>query len=598
MNIQNALRERILLMDGAMGTYFESLHYDQPGADCPEKAAMFHPEWITDIHEKYIRAGADIIRTNTFALNHSVTADRDELEECLVQNIQCAKKAVATEQSREVYIAASVGPMKYTDEEEEKEACREYKFMIDTFYKNGIDIFVLETFSDVDMAENMAAYIKENYPEAFVITQFVFNKMGYTKYGFNMQRLVNSLVENKNIDVFGFNCGIGAAHMSELFDKISFSGECRVSVLPNAGYQQELVGRDMYFHNPGYYARYMEKLVHQGVDIIGGCCGTTPEYTRELKKILEKNPVQRPKRIEALEQQKNASGERNPFMEKLNRGEKVFVVELDSPFQKSADKFIEGAFRLKENCVDMVTISDSPMAKARADAFEMAVYVQNKTGLTIMPHISCRDRNVIAMHSAFLGAHINDIRNLLVITGDPVAREDRNVITPVFDFNSVKLMQYIQNMNREVFEGEPFYYGGALNYAGANIEMIVKKMQRKMDAGCSYFLTQPVYSDENIERVRQLKEMTGAKIICGIMPLVSLKNARFMKNEMPGIHVPDKIVERYTADMKREEAERTAVEISVEIGKKMADFADGYYIMTPFHRVQLVNRIINGLRLR
>jgi homocysteine S-methyltransferase len=236
------------------------------------------------------------------------------------------------------------------------------------------------------------------------------------------------------------------------------------------------------------------------------------------------------------------------------------------------------------------------MAKARADAFTMAIYAQNKTGLSVMPHISCRDRNLIGMHAAFLGAHINDIRNLLIITGDPVAREDQGAVTPVFDFSSIKLMEYVKNMNKEVFAKDPFYYGGALNYATGKLETIAERMKKKMAAGCSYFLTQPIYSEEDMSRVHELKKMTNAKILCGIMPLVSLKNARFMQNEMPGIHVPEEIVARYTAEMSREEAEQTAVSVSVEIGGKMKDFADGYYIMTPFYRVAMVNKIIAGLR--
>lgn len=594
MNIRDALNQKILLTDGAMGTWFESL-YCKENREYPETAVMEHPEWITAIHRQYINAGADIIRTNTFALNHKLIADKNALKQAIVQNILCAKRAVS-ESEKEVYIAASIGPMKCRNEEEEYEAGQEYRFIIDIFCENGIDIFVLETFFDADMAKRTAEYIKEKNPAAFVIAQFAFYKTGYTRYGFPMQRLADTLSADKNIDVFGFNCGIGAAHMSELFSKISFSGECLVSVLPNAGYQQELTGRDMYFRGYGYYAKYMERLIEQGVNIIGGCCGTSPEYIKELRKLLEKNPAPRAKRITSVKEEKQPFLEENLFMQKLNRGEKVFVVELDSPFQKNADKFIEGAFRLKENQVDMVTISDSPMGKPRADSFEMAVYVQNKTGLTVMPHITCRDRNVIALHSVFLGAHINEIRNLLILTGDPVAREDRDMITAVFDFYSVKLMEYVRHMNEEIFEGEPFYYGGALNYAGGNPNRIAEKMRKKIEAGCSYFLTQPIYSKEDIERVRQLKEMAGAKIVCGIMPLVSLKNALFMKNEMPGIHVPEEIVARYRADMKREEAEKAALEISVEIGKNMADFADGYYIMTPFQRVSLVNRIINELR--
>lgn len=594
MNIRESLKQKILLTDGAMGTWFESL-YCREGRKYPETAAMEHPEWITDIHRQYINAGADIIRTNTFALNHRLIADKDKLKQAMIQNILCAKKATA-ESKQEVYIAASIGPMKYRNEEEEYRAEEEYKFIADVFFENGIDIFMLETFFDVDMAKRIAEYIKKKNSNAFIITQFAFYKTGYTRYGFPMQRLVDVLATDKNIDVFGFNCGIGAAHMSKLFGKVSFLEECVVSVLPNAGYQQELAGRDMYFRSCSYYAKYMERMIEQGVNMIGGCCGTSPEYIKELRKLLKKNPKPRSKKISSIKNQKKPDIEENAFMQKLERGERVFVVELDSPVQKNADKFIEGAFRLKENQVDMVTVSDSPMGKPRADSFEMAIYVQNKTGLMVMPHITCRDKNVIALHSAFLGAHINEIRNLLVITGDPVAREDRDTITSVFDFYSVKLMQYIKNMNKEIFKDEAFYYGGALNYSGGNLEIIAKKMRMKIEAGCSYFLTQPIYSTEDIERVRKLKEMTGAKIICGILPLVSLKNALFMKNEMPGISVPEEVIARYHMDMKREEAEKTAIEISVEIGKSMKDFANGYYIITPFQRVSLVNRIIHELR--
>lgn len=590
MNIKDTLKDHVLLMDGAMGTYFDRLHPYSEYVEAVELAVIEHPDWIEEIHRKYIEAGADVIRTNTFALNHMLTED---VEKYIHASVQAAKKAV---EGKSVFIAVSIGPIRCIDEQEETDVMKEYQHMIDVFLGEGMDIFVFETFSDITMAKKVAAYVKKQKPEAFVITQFLFNKMGYTKYGYNSNRLVNMLSEDEHIDCFGFNCGIGAAHMSELFEGLKYERDCLCIAMPNAGYQQELSGRSLYHGNPKYYAKHMKNVLENGVNIIGGCCGTTPDYIKELRELINKNSVPAKKKIVTNTEENHYEYEENKFIEKLNRGEKVFVVELDAPFGKNADKFVEGAFLLKENHVDMVTISDSPMAKARAEAFQMAIYVEHKTGLTIMPHITCRDRNMIGLHSAFLGGHLNGIRNLLIITGDPVAREDKNVITGVFDFNSIKLMDYVRNMNKEVFGNEPFYYGGALNYAGANIDAIVLKMKKKMDAGCEYFLTQPIFSKENMDRVRELKERTGAKILCGIMPLVSLKNAKFMQNEMPGIQVPEEIVSRYKSDMTREEAEQTAVSISVEIGKGMQDFADGYYIMTPFNRVTLVNRIIKELR--
>ena len=315
-----------------------------------------------------------------------------------------------------------------------------------------------------------------------------------------------------------------------------------------------------------------------------------------LADVIQEYKVVQSKKIEIRQQDSYEDTKPNAFIEKLNQGQRVYVVEIDSPFNGKADKFLEAGYQLKENQVDLVTISDSPMARPRAEAFEMGIYLANQTGLKVMPHVCCRDRNVIALRSAMLGGYINGIRDMLIITGDPVARDDRGTVSAVFDFNSIKLMDYVTNMNAEVFHNEPFYFGGALNYAGVNIDAIVTRMRKKMEAGCSYFLTQPVYSDEDISRVQELKEKTGAKIILGIMPLVSYKNAVFMKNEMPGISVPDTILKRYSPDMSREAAEQVAEEICVEIGKKAMNYADGFYLMTPFNRVGLVNRIINQLR--
>lgn len=191
---------------------------------------------------------------------------------------------------------------------------------------------------------------------------------------------------------------------------------------------------------------------------------------------------------------------------------------------------------------------------------------------------------------------MNGIRDFLVITGDPVGSNDRGKITGVFDVNSIRFMEYLKHMNEEVLQEEPVYYGGALNYAGVNPAAIAGRMKKKMEAGCEYFLTQPIFTEEDIDRIRELKEMTGARILCGIMPLVSYRNAMFMKNEMPGIHVSDEIVSRYQPDMSKQDAEEVAVKISLKVAEQLLEVADGFYLMTPFHRVALVNRIIDGIR--
>lgn len=594
--LRKDLKDRVILMDGAMGTYYNRMH---PEGGEAERANITHPDWIKDIHKQYILAGAKLIRTNTFAVNHMLF-EKEEIEAYLIAAVENAKNAVM-ETDDSIWIAGSVGPVRCENEQEEESAFEEYRYICDVLAGQGIRIFILETFADTTMVIRIAEYIKKLaedvlQEEVFVMAQFSVNRMGYTKYGYSMQRLVHELEDQEVLSGFGFNCGIGAAHMNKLLTGITFSSDCTLSVLPNAGYEHILRGRQLFVDNPSYYASIMEQILSKGVNLVGGCCGTTPDYIKALSEMLggKKSPAD--KKIITEEGTTAYAGPPHPFIEKLNRGERVYAVEIDSPFDQRADKFLEAACRLQENDVDMITISDSPMARPRAESFEMGIYVANKTGGHVMPHICCRDRNLIALRSAILGGYINGIRDMLIITGDPVARDDRNIISGVFDMNSIKLMEYVRNMNQEIFMEDPIYYGGALNYAGINVEAIVDRMKKKMAAGCSYFLTQPVYSDSDIDRVRELQKRTGARILLGIMPLVSYKNALFMKNELPGIDVPDEIVNCYHPDMDRSQAEETAVRLSVEIGCKALDFADGFYFMTPFNRVSLVNEIINRLR--
>ncbi|MCM1157797.1 MAG: bifunctional homocysteine S-methyltransferase/methylenetetrahydrofolate reductase [Bacteroidales bacterium] len=589
--LKEKIARQIILMDGAMGTYFNRLH---PNAGEAEYANISHPDWIREIHEKYIAAGAELIRTNTFAVNHMLF-EQGEIQENLIAAVQNAKEAAADR----VFVAGSVGPIRISDEREEKQVMEEYRFICDTLLAGGIRIFILETFADKELAVGIAKYLRSRVKEKdglFILAQFSVNRMGYTQYGNPMQRLVEELENEQLIDGFGFNCGIGVTHMNKLLEELTFTKDSIVGVLPNAGYEHMLRGRQLYADHPSYYASVMKQITEKGINLIGGCCGTTPEHTQAIASMLGKSRTPKGKKLVSPVDKAVSSKKPNAFMEKLNRGERVYVVEIDSPFDGDGDKFLSAAYQLKENHIDLVTISDSPMARPRAEAFEMGIYIAGKTGVRVMPHVSCRDRNLIALRSAILGGHINGIRDMLIITGDPVARDDRSLVTGVFDVNSVKLMEYVKKMNLEIFREEPFFYGGALNYAGVNIDAIADRMKKKMAAGCSYFLTQPVYSDADMERVRELKRRTGAKIILGIMPLVSLKNAMFMKNELPGIDVPDEIICRYKAEMSRQEAEDTAEEISVEIGRKAMDFADGFYLMTPFNRVALINRIVNGLR--
>lgn len=587
-------KDTIVLLDGAMGTYYTQKYPSEIEA---EEANLLHPEQIIAIHKEYIEAGAQWIRTNTFAVNHHLFPEWITCEAVLHGAVANARTAIA-ESGKEVQIVASIGPIRQTAEESEAEILAEYEKIITVFVEEGIKIFLFETCSEWKWLPKLAQLCKQKCADSLVITQFSLNPMGYTQHGYSIDELISQASQEETIDVLGFNCGVGALHMKQLLEKQTFPENCILSVLPNAGYQQELRGRLRFSNEPGYYAAQMQEMIALGANIIGGCCGTTPKHIQALHAILEKNHTVQPKKLKKSAEEKHEKmTETTPFIEKLTAGkEKVFVVELDAPFDDQIEKFRKGIFALKENGVDMITVSDSPLARSRADASLLAVYAKNCADVDVMPHVAMRDRNLIGLRSEILGAHINGIRDFLVITGDPVGPDDRGKITGVFDMNSIRFMEYLRHMNEEIFGERPVFYGGALNYAGTNIDAVVRRMQMKLDAGCAYFLTQPIFSETDIARIHDLKERTGAKIICGIMPIVSYRNAMFMKNEMPGIHVGDDIVARYRQDMTREEAEEVAVALSVDIARKLEDVADGYYLMTPFHRVGLVNRIINEIR--
>ena len=274
-------------------------------------------------------------------------------------------------------------------------------------------------------------------------------------------------------------------------------------------------------------------------------------------------------------------------------GKKLIAVELAPPLGSDDAKMMEAAHLLQRSGVDVLTFPDSPSGRTRADSILTAEKVARETGMCVMPHICCRDKNAIAIRSQLLGAHINHIHHFLVVTGDPIPPTMQGGEKSVFHFDSVGLMNMMKDMNEEQFAKAPVCYGGAINQGRRNLEVEIKRVQKKMEAGASFFLTQPISTPEGVQRVRRIKEETGARILCGIMRFVSLRNATFMKNEMTGIDVTDEVLSRYRADMTREEGEQAGIQLAKEIIEMTSDFADGYYFSFPFNRVGMLEKILN-----
>ena len=590
MNIREYLKKSKLVADGSFGTYYSQKYKT---VDIPEYANITDSQRISEIHTEYINSGAKLIRTNTFASNtYSLDCSIEEVKENIKAAYKIAKEAV--EQSgKEIFIAGNIGPVPAVFQPDFEAVEEEYYQIAKTFIDEGADILCFETFTQSEHIMPAIKRIKEEC-NPFIIVQFCVNQYGYSEAGESAERLVSETAFSKCVDAVGLNCGVGPAHMQQILSRINLNNNCFVTAMPNAGYPLLVRNRVKYADNPIYFASKVNDMALLGADIIGGCCGTTPDYIREVAKTVDLTPT-----VKSDETSANNENEKPVIKKSFFRNadgtikdKKLIAVELAPPFGADDKKLLEAAHMLKGLGVDVLTFPDSPSGRTRIDSVLMAQKVKNETGFDVMPHICCRDKNAIAMRSTFLGASINGINNFLIITGDPIPVMARQVVKSVFNFDSVGLMRIADEMNSEALKDSPLTYGGAINQSRRRIESEIKRVQKKMEAGAEFFLTQPVFTAEDAERLRRVKEETGARILCGIMPLVSRKNALFMKNEISGVNVTDEVIERYPENADREDGENVGVELAKEMIAATRDFADGYYFSFPFNRTYLLKRII------
>lgn len=590
MNIREYLKKSKLIADGSFGTYYSQKYKT---VDIPEYANITASQRISEIHTEYINSGAKLIRTNTFASNtYSLDCSIEEVKENIKAAYKIAKEAV--EQSgKEIFIAGNIGPVPAVFQPDFEAVEEEYYQIAKTFIDEGADILCFETFTQSEHIMPAIKRIKEEC-NPFIIVQFCVNQYGYSEAGESAERLVSETAFSKCVDAVGLNCGVGPAHMQQILSRINLNNNCFVTAMPNAGYPLLVRNRVKYADNPIYFASKVNDMALLGADIIGGCCGTTPDYIREVAKTVDLTPT-----VKSDETSANSENEKPVIKKSFFRNadgtikdKKLIAVELAPPFGADDKKLLEAAHMLKGLGVDVLTFPDSPSGRTRIDSVLMAQKVKNVTGFEVMPHICCRDKNAIAMRSTFLGASINGINNFLIITGDPIPVMARQVVKSVFNFDSVGLMRIADEMNSEALKDSPLTYGGAINQSRRRIESEIKRVQKKMEAGAEFFLTQPVFTAEDAERLRRVKEETGARILCGIMPLVSRKNALFMKNEISGVNVTDEVIERYPENADREDGENVGVELAKEMIAATRDFADGYYFSFPFNRTYLLKRII------
>ena len=585
MDIRSDLKQGCpLLFDGAMGTYFASLP-DRAEERC-ERACLDYPEEVRAIHRAYLEAGCRAVKTNTF----SVGADLAQGDENLAEEIINAACRLAQEEASafDAYVFADLGP---APEDSTLSPGDNYCRQADWFLDRGIRHFLVETLPSDDGIPELARHLKARCPEAYLIISFAVGPGGTTRYGVSGAELYRRAAALPEVDAVGFNCVSGPHHLLEYIQTL-YPVEKPLSVMPNAGYPTVLGRRTVYHGAPEYFGQKLAQIAQAGAAIVGGCCGTTPAHIAQAKRALESTPALSVPAVPAGAKERRAP-DANTLAEKLNSGRRVIAVELDPPVDDNITPFLDGVRVLRDAGADAITIADCPIGRPRADSSLLACKIHRELGVEPLPHMTCRDRNLNATKALLLGLSMEGVHNVLLVTGDPIPTEDRDEVKSVFNFNSRKLARYVSGLNEQL--STPFQIFGALNVNAKNFDMQLKMAREKEGNGVAGFLTQPVLSREALDNLKRAREALNGKILGGIFPIVSYRNACFLNNEIAGMRVCDEIIQLYK-DRDRGESEALAAAISARVAREIEPYTDGLYLMTPFRRVELITRIIREIR--
>ena len=588
IDVRAHLARKPLLFDGGMGTYYKA----KPGTEC-EQGNLLDPAGVRKVHREYLAAGAEAIKTNTFGLPRMAAARQPDWQALARAGWKLAAEA-AVETGAAVF--ADLGPAPDT---EAAPAGSIYTAVARCFVEQGAKNFLFETLSsDAGVLETVQA-VKAQVPDAFVLVSFAVLPDGYTREGMYSKDLVRRMTESGIVDAVGFNCVSAPGAMRTLVQQLG-STALPLSVMPNAGYPVVTRTQVKYQGKPEYFAKELARIAAEGVRILGGCCGTTPDHIAALRAALDSLPAveKAAPAVQVSTPEAPTVEKDDAFLRKLNAGKKVIAIELDSPKDADLTNYLAGAKRLQAAGADLLTIADCPIARARMDSSLVACRVHRELGLCTLPHMTCRDRNLNATKALLLGLYAEGVREVLAITGDPIPTAERDEAKNVYQFNSRKLAQYIVSLAGEGREmPSPMTVFGALNLNARNFEVELRRAGEKLENGMSGFLTQPVLSEQAVENLRHTRETLGerAKILAGIMPVVSQRNAIFMENEVNGIHVAEDIIEAF-AGLDREQGEALGLEISLKMAREALPYADGFYLMTPFNRVALMERLIARLK--
>ncbi len=576
------MAQHITFFDGAFGTYyFEKTRDYKP---C-ELANIHSADVVVDIHRQYIAAGAQAIKTNTYSVNSLIFGDESQRRQIIRNAMINAKNATL---DTDVAVFCDIG---YINSDKE-EASFEYMYIANDFLKNGGENFLFETLPEFTPVTKALKFIKEKIPQATIAVSFAVSQDGYSKKGIYYKNLLKQANDCPYVDIVGLNCQCSPSHMRNLIrnlDKL----EKPLLAMPNSSYPSAFNGHMTFDDNSDYFGDKMAEIFSCGADIVGGCCGTTPKHIEMTVKNVHKLGGKK-------EEKKTATQQIQPKNTHLTiphicRNKKIIVVELDPPMDTDTTFAISAAFKLKEAGVDVVTVTDSPLARARADSIMVAAKIKREVGIEVLPHLSCRDKNQISLKGSLIGASFENINNVLAVTGDPVMQDIFAGKAGVFAFSSYGLISFINDLNDQIFKTAPFSVGAALNVNMANFEKELARAVKKVEKGAKYFLTQPIYNEKAVENFILAAKTLPVPVLAGFMPPAGYKNAVFLHNEVSGITMDEVFIESLK-DKTREEVVEISTEFCFELARKVAPYRGGYYLMTPMKRVDLTVRLSEKIR--
>jgi methionine synthase / methylenetetrahydrofolate reductase(NADPH) len=585
---------------------------------CYDELNLTQPDLIRNIHHEYLNAGADIIETNTFGGNSIRLARHGlshQVREINLRGAHLAREAADAfhlKKAADVLVAGSVGPLGIrieplgkTSREEARAAFRE---QISALIEGGIDLLILETFGYLEELHQAILAAREVSPTTQLVAQTTIDEDGNCLDGASPETFVAKL-DDWGADVIGCNCSVGPVAMLEAIERIRRSTDRPLSAQPNAGIPRSVEGRNLYLCSPEYMASYARKFVDAGVSLVGGCCGTTPEHIKAMKAALRMSDAKgKTGSFRVVHERRRDStivppplSQRSNLGRKIAAGEFVTLVEIVPPKGIDFRKEVEGAKFLKSAGIDAINIPDSPRASARLSNLALCTLVQQQAGMETVLHFTCRDRNVLSMQSELLGCYAMGIHNLICITGDPPKLGNYPDATAVFDVDAIGLVNIVHGLNfgldiggNPIGTGTKFAIGVGANPGIGNIDEEIRRFEYKVEAGADFAVTQPVFDVALLEQFLARIEHCRIPVLAGIWPLVSVRNAEFMKNELR-VSVPDTILERMARAPNPEAARAEGIKIAREMLRHVRGMVQGAQVAAPLGRYSSAIEVLDGM---